>query len=222
MSSPLQDSRLKKGQGKIRESRALQSRSVTANRDLTDSERRDAFKRSFFQSHLPDLPKIDGFHVCWLTTANVQDPIHARLRFGYELLEAAEYPGWEHAKSKASSDYPGKIMVNEMIAAKIRLDLYQDFMAWVHHQQPLEQAAAIKNRVQAIVDGLSQSGARGVGAEMTGGMKEMGQDPGVPDFGRLNGESADPYEPHEMEHTAYRRNRHNADEEIDEDEGRTL
>lgn len=220
MSSALQDSRLKRGQGKVREGRALQSRAVTANRDLTDSERRDAFRQSFFQSHLPDLPKIEGFHVCWLTTANVQDPIHARIRYGYELLDADEFPGWGHIKSPNSAAYPGKIVVNEMIAAKIKLTLYQDYMREVHHDRPLEEAAKIRNDALGVVDTINQN-SRGAKARLTSGTEQMAKDPGVPDFGRLHGESDDPYEPDEMARLN-RRRLSQSKREDDEDEGDSI
>jgi hypothetical protein len=217
--SNLQDSRVKRGPGKIRESRALQSRDVTSNRELTDHERRDAFRQSFFQSHLPDLPKIEGFHVCWLTTANVQDPIHARLRYGYELLEADDFPGWGHVKSAPNSAFPGKIMVNEMIAAKLKLSLYQDYMREVHHDRPLEEAARIRNDAQEVVEGINRN-ARGARANIASGTVQMAKDPGVPDFGRLNGESGEPYEPHEMARLNQRRL--SRGDEVDEDEGESL
>ena len=194
MSTHPQDSRLKKGPGRVREGRALRNRAATANRELTDSERRDLFRQSFFQSHLPDLPPIDGYHTCWLTTSNVQDPIHGRIRMGYELLVADELPGWEHCKQVTGS-YPGCIMVNEMIAAKLRLELYNDYMTVNHHERPLEEASKMSRMAQESTEALRDVGGR---VTATAGAQEMAKDPGAPDFGRMYGESGEPYAPHEM------------------------
>jgi hypothetical protein len=64
------DERLKKNSGEGREDRAMQNRAVTENREISDDDRLDMFRQQFFQAALPDLPKIPGFHVCWLTTTN--------------------------------------------------------------------------------------------------------------------------------------------------------
>ena len=65
-----------------RQNREDGDRKVTEDRQLTDEERLDEFRMSSFQSALPDIPGIDGYHVCWLTTENPRDPIHGRMRMG--------------------------------------------------------------------------------------------------------------------------------------------
>ena len=74
------DTRLNSGQSGERADRHMQDRAVTENRELSDDERVAEFRQQYFQSALPDIPKIEGYHVCWLTTENPRDPIHARMR----------------------------------------------------------------------------------------------------------------------------------------------
>ena len=64
----MSDERLKKIADPARQSRASQNREVTENREVSDDDRVEMFRHQFFQSALPDLPKIDGYHTCWLTT----------------------------------------------------------------------------------------------------------------------------------------------------------
>ena len=63
-----------------RRDRASEDREITEDRVMTDDERLDECRQTFFQSALPDLPDIPGYHVCWLTTENPRDPIHGRIR----------------------------------------------------------------------------------------------------------------------------------------------
>jgi hypothetical protein len=178
----------------MREGRGLRERAVTANRELTDSERLEAFRLSLFGSHLPDLPAIDGYHSCWLTTSNVQDPVHARIRIGFQLIQAEELPSFEHCKQVGGS-YPGCIMVNEMIAAKIPLDLWNQYMAINHHERPMDEAGKMKRTADSANEELAGSGARVLASA---GAREMAQDPGAPDFRRMYGELGEPYAPHEI------------------------
>ena len=58
------DERLKKMVDPARRSRAMDDRAVTENRELSDDDRIQMFRDSFYQSALPDLPEIPGYHVC--------------------------------------------------------------------------------------------------------------------------------------------------------------
>lgn len=192
----MQDSRLKKGQERVRSSRRLRERAVTANRELTDAERLESYRRSMFQHKLPDLPILDGYHVCWLSKSNQSTSVHAYLQMGYELVKAEEIPGFEYA-AQIAGDYPGCIMINEMIAAKIRLELYNAYMTESHHTQPLEQASAIHRGLEGSGQDLAASKSRlNIGA----GTKSLSMDPGAPDFTRLYGEGGEPYAPHELKY----------------------
>jgi len=133
----MSDERLKKS-AENRESRAMQDRAVTESRALTEDDRLELFRQQLFQSALPDLPQIPGWHLCWLTTANPRDSIHARLRLGYEPVKPEDIPGWQYATVK-TGEYAGFIGVNEMLAFKLPQSLYLKFMQEAHHDAPLRE-----------------------------------------------------------------------------------
>lgn len=93
------DERLKKSADN-RENRAMADRAVTEDREISDNERVEMFRQQFFQSALPDLPKLNGWHTCWLTTTNPRDSIQTRLRLGYQPIKPEDVPGWEYATVK--------------------------------------------------------------------------------------------------------------------------
>lgn len=117
--------------------------------EYSDEERLELFKLSLFQNHLPPIPTIPGYHVCWLTTANPRDPIHGRLRWGYQLIQAAEVPGFEHSVLK-TGDYAGCIGVNEMVAAKLPLRIYAMYMTEAHHTKPMEEEERLKQQITSV------------------------------------------------------------------------
>jgi len=132
------DERLKKSVGAGRESRAMLDRTITQNREVTEDERVEMFRQQFFQSSLPDLPKLSGWHMCWLTTTNPRDSIHMRIRLGYEPVKPEDVPGWEYAALK-TGDWAGLIGVNEMLAFKLPISLYEKYMKEAHHDAPLRE-----------------------------------------------------------------------------------
>lgn len=138
------DSRLGRDDSETRQHRESNDREVTGNRELNDNERLDALRS--IQTHLPDLPPIDGFHLCWLTTTNPRDPIHGRLRLGYQLIRAEEIPGFEHASLK-TGEYAGCVGVNEMLAAKIPEHLYNEYMKELHYRQPAAEEQKLTEHI---------------------------------------------------------------------------
>jgi hypothetical protein len=182
---PLVDSRLKRTASESRSDRRAHERSLSESRELSDSERREAYRKGLYQSHLPDLPQMKGYHVCWLTTTNPKDSIQARLRLGYELIKASEIPGFDFANVK-TGEYVGYVGINEMLAAKLPLALYQDFMTISHHEQPLEEESAI------VADVLKHQeathGAVG-GVKFFDGTLQLGKGPVAPHFADEFGES---------------------------------
>lgn len=171
--------RRKKAPSKARQSRAAGDRKVAAtHRTLTDEERLDTFRKSFFQSVLPDLPPIPGYHVCWLTTTNPRDSIPGRIRLGYEPVRQEDVPGWEYASLK-SGDFKGCIGVNEMIAFKLPMSLYESYMREAHHIQPLYEEQKLSSVLDVIREeaaAAAKSGSRGIKFELEEGMAELGQD----------------------------------------------
>lgn len=168
----------KKAPSTVRKSRAASDRqSAETARVLSDEDRLDEFRKSFFQSVLPDLPTIPGFHVCWLTTTNPRDSIPSRVRLGYEPVKSEDIPGWEHATLKGG-EWAGCVGVNEMIAFKLPMHLYEAYMREAHHSQPLYEEQKLSSVIDVIREeaaAAAKSGARGIRFEMEEGMEELGQ-----------------------------------------------
>lgn len=134
-------------------------REVQQDREISDDERLEMFRDSLQQSVLPDLPIVPGFHVCWLTTSNPRDTIPWRIRIGYTLVRAEEAIGWDGVTIK-SGEYAGVIAVNEMLAAKIPLSLYNRYMREVHHSMPLAEEEKLRAQVDRMAADMDAKGAR--------------------------------------------------------------
>jgi hypothetical protein len=145
----MSDERLKKSAGEARTSRAMEDRAVTQNREITEDERVEMFRQQFFQSSLPDLPKLPGWHTCWLTTTNPRDSIQARIRLGYEPVKPEDVPGWEYATLK-TGDWQGFIGVNEMLAFKLPISLYERYMREAHHDAPLREEEKLTDTAEFL------------------------------------------------------------------------
>ena len=167
----MSDERLKKSAGDNRTSRAMEDRAVTENREITDDERVEMFRQQFFQSSLPDLPKIPGWHACWLTTTNPRDSIHMRMRLGYEPIKPEDIPGWEYATLK-TGDWAGFIGVNEMLAFKLPMSLYEKYMREAHHDAPLREEEKLTDTAEFMEQQARASKSKLMIGE---GNSEMGQ-----------------------------------------------
>ncbi len=151
--------------------REANERDLTEDRELTDAERLEMFRDSRFQSVLPDLPRFPGYHVVWLTTTNARDSIQNRLRMGYRLIRMDECPGWEGGPKKVGT-VDNVVGVNEMVAARIPLKLYNLYFNAAHHEGPLEEE--IKLRSQA--DGLKREAEQlGAALDVGDGLETLGQ-----------------------------------------------
>ena len=185
--------RRKRAPNKGRQPRqAAERQSAGTARVLSDDERLDEFRKSFFQSVLPDLPPIPGYHVCWLTTTNPRDSIPGRIRLGYEPVKTEDVPGWEYATMK-TGDYAGCIGVNEMIAFKLSMSLYEAYMREAHHTQPLYEEEKLSSVLEVIREqaaSAAKSGSRGIRMEFEEGMAELGQDLDPGSFAENLGELA--------------------------------
>jgi hypothetical protein len=152
------DERLKKELGAGRQSREVEDRKVSENRNVTDDDRLEMFRAQLFNDALPDLPDMPGYHVCWLTTTNPRDPIHRRIQLGYEPIKADEVPGMEFASIK-TGEWSGLIGVNEMIAFKLPLGLYQRFMQEAHHDAPLREENKLAETAEIMRQQAEGSGS---------------------------------------------------------------
>lgn len=113
---------------------------------LSASERRRMLRQVGVQEVLPTPPEVPGFHLVWLSTTNSTDPIHKRLQMGYQPVKMSEVPGFEQYKVDGGQ-FDGCVQCNEMLLFKIPMEIYQDLMAIYHHDMPLEQEQAIRERV---------------------------------------------------------------------------
>jgi hypothetical protein len=165
------DERLKKS-AENRASRAMKDRASTENRQISDEERVEMFRQQFFNDALPDLPSIPGYHMCWLTTTNPRDSIPARMRLGYEPVKPEEIPGWEHVAVK-SGEWAGFVGVNEMLAFKLPLSLYEKFMQEAHHDAPLREEEKLTDTAEFL-----QQQARAAGSQlvMGDGMSDLAEE----------------------------------------------
>ena len=185
------DTRLNSDSPGVRSDRRMEDRDVTQDKALSDDERVAEFRQQYFQSALPDIPKIDGYHVCWLTTENPRDPIHSRVRLGYEPIRAADIPGWDHASIK-TGEWEGCIGVNEMIAFKLPLELYEAYMRVNHHEQPLEEEKALSSQLREIEAEMNAAAKRGtISLELEDGTAALGVAPEPPPFALQSGEAPD-------------------------------
>lgn len=153
------DNRIKKNLSSGRENRAVQdeSRDAPENQSALSEERRRMFRSEFLQEALPTPPAIPGFHLCWFSSTNQYDPIHKRMRLGYEPVKADELPGFEHMKVKAG-EHVGFVACNEMLLFKIPEEIYQEIMLEQHHYAPLEEAEKIKIQQEQLLDQRDSGG----------------------------------------------------------------
>ncbi len=185
------DTRLNSDQSGERVDRHMKDRDVTQNRDLSDDERVEEFRQQYFQSALPDIPKINGYHVCWLTTENPRDPIHGRVRLGYEPIKASDIAGWDHASLK-TGEWEGCIGVNEMIAFKLPLELYEQYMYINHHEQPLSEEEKLSSQLRAMEAEMNAAAKRGkINLTLEDGTAALGVAPEPPPFAIATGEVPD-------------------------------
>lgn len=174
------DERLKKELGVGRQSREMEDRQVTENREVTDDDRLEMFRAQLFNDALPDLPDMPGYHMCWLTTTNPRDPIHRRIQLGYEPIKATDVPGMEFASVK-TGEWAGLIGVNEMIAFKLPETLYQRFMQEAHHDAPLRE----ENKLAETAEIMRQQ-AEGSGSTLFEGDGLMEMRDNNPRIGRFD------------------------------------
>lgn len=144
---------------------------------LSRSERRKAFLNEWQQQALPTPPDVPGYHLCWLSTNSSYDPIHKRMRLGYEPVKASEVPGFESFTAK-QGEWKGFISANEMLLFKIPNDVYQEIMAELHHYQPLEAEQSIKESLLQQRDNNGKT----LGSIEGDGIASLGGSSRVPNF----------------------------------------
>ena len=133
-------------------------RDFTEDRELTDADRLEMFRDSRFQSVLPDLPAFPGYHVCWLTTTNPRDSLQNRMRQGYQLIRVSECAGWDGVGLRVG-EVDNVVGVNEMVAAKIPLRLYNLYMREAHHNAPNDEEQKLVRQTESMMAQAEEIGA---------------------------------------------------------------
>lgn len=147
---------------------AQEDYSVKSDGEMSDEEYIRRFRVSLVNNILPDLPKIPGYHLCWVpqNSNNQYDTVDFRKRVGYSVVKPEEVPNFMVGNNR-SGQHEGCVSYNELILVKIPDRLYQLYMRDSHHTQPIEQERVIKQNIVAIEDKEGQSAARDLN-EMTG------------------------------------------------------
>lgn len=143
----------------------------------TDPERRENIRAIFRDSVLPNLPRKEGFHRCWVSTTHNSDTPQRRLRLGYWFykLEDAQRENWhadEFAVTDAASPYIGCIKWREMVAMEIRYEDYCMIMRELHHDMPMDQARSIYESLDGAGQQIRDMGGR---TTMAPGMETLRQ-----------------------------------------------
>lgn len=163
-----EDRRLKSGTEKTE---AVKNTGV----EMTEHARtqsQDAFNLSdgLLWQPLPTLPNIPGFHTCWLSSTSEYDPIHNREAFGYTPVTPEDVKGLQFT-TETSGPHEGKITVNEMVAYKIPIDLWERYMRTVHHDNPLNDEREIRDSTRAVAQQIVEAGGR---VDQAKGMADLG------------------------------------------------
>lgn len=172
MTKDTEDARLNKGfdvVGRREATRRSEDREITESRELSEDDRLEMFRNQLYNDALPDLPNLQGYHMCWLTTTNPRDPIHRRMQLGYEPVKPDEVPGMVYASIK-TGEWAGFIGVNEMLAFKLPLSLYERFMQEAHHDAPLREEDKLAEVAEMMREQAERAGTTMYEGD---GMQEM-------------------------------------------------
>lgn len=175
MASSTHDERIaKRASGDVaRADRLTLDRSATENRENTDSVRKSERHAMLRDTNtlLPIPPDMPGYHLVWLTTTNQKDSIEQRQRLGYELVKRSELPDFALNSQKSGEINDDRIMVNEMILAKILYEDWVEDMTYLHHTVPNESAKNLRDSVRIGQDGKGRNVAY-TGGEFNSGVAD--------------------------------------------------
>ncbi len=160
--------------GRGGDNRAFSNRDWEQANQPTDPERRRALREKFAQTHLPNLPKKDGFHRCWISTSHPTDTVARRVALGYRLLtmDDVRADGWapEHSSVKDGGTVDNLVRWREMVGAEIPQDFYIELMREFHHDLPRDMARDIYAPLEETAQRVSEAGGR---VELGDGFQEM-------------------------------------------------
>lgn len=115
---------------------------------FTNDELEQMIRNEFQAEALPTVPKLAGWHLCWLSQTNTHDPIARRMRLGYVPVRLDEIgESYSNLKMK-SGEFEGCVSCNEMLLFKLPMDRYQAIMHTFHHKMPLEEEEALREQLR--------------------------------------------------------------------------
>jgi hypothetical protein len=92
------------------------------------------------------------------------------MMLGYTPVTLEDAPGLDHSTLK-TGEYEGLLGINEMIAFKLPMHLYEAYMQEAHHIKPAQEAERLNYEAQSL---LEQGKRSGLQIEMEEGMAEIG------------------------------------------------
>lgn len=129
---------------------------------LSDAEFNELLDAGFDDNRLPNVPRIPGYHCCWLTTQSPYDSISKRQRLGYTPVRYSEVP--EMAMLEVGvQQADGPVTCNEMVLHKIDERRFQALMAHYHHKLPLRDE---QGTLEKIHQGNDRAGRDSSGKEL--------------------------------------------------------
>lgn len=164
-----------------REDRAASDDEKIQNDGTANSiaEKIAALRDGWSDNVLPDVKGDPNFHYCWLSTTNQSDPIYRRLRLGYELVRSSELPYLGSQNRVQSGEFEGCVSVNELILAKIPMELYNEMMLINHYEKPMQEEQLLKANMDS---GEEDSNGRQLGEKYGDGINNLGRVVRRPNF----------------------------------------
>lgn len=134
------------------------SRTLNDGTGFSIEDRRAMLRNEFLQEALPKAPEMPGYHLCWLASNSSYDPLHKRLRMGYELVRKTDMPGFRVGADKdVGAEMADYVVCNEMVLARIPTNLYSMYMEEMHHNMPAEEERKIRESVMSEANNARDS-----------------------------------------------------------------
>lgn len=111
--------------------------------NMSDAELEAMIEAEYDNAVLANPPKLQGYHLCWLTTSSQYDTLQKRQRVGYVPVMKSEMPGFDASMGKDLVGYEGLVTCNELVLHKILDRRYQLIMNLFHHKKPTEALRGI-------------------------------------------------------------------------------
>lgn len=165
--APNVDPRTERDPGEDRQdTRAMADHEHQGGHSFEDMERFRENIDKGMREILPNPPLIPGYHVCYLSTTNMEDTIERRMNLGYTPVKPAEAPTFRQHVLK-SGDYTGIIGVREMVLFKIPEELYLRMMKINHHDRPNEEQERLSSQVKMEKDSTGRELGKAEGEGLT-------------------------------------------------------